>query len=112
MPLTSNKISPGCNIPVDHAAWCGNSLLIRINPGNAEFESEPPDTERPNPLGPLIISTKNVQSAMKDKINIIYKINIYSRKLKKILIIFKNTSIAGKRWLKYSLFSQEGCTLL
>lgn len=41
-------------MPVHQAAWCGNNRFILINPGNAAFESTPPDTDKPKPRGPLV----------------------------------------------------------
>jgi hypothetical protein len=64
IPFASSRISPGWSCPVAHAAWCGNKRLIRIMPGYGALESIPPDTDKPSPLGPLIISTVNVQSVM------------------------------------------------
>lgn len=62
MPLASSNISPCCSIPVDQATWCGNKRLIRISPGNAAFESVPPDTDNPNPRGLFVIWTGKQQS--------------------------------------------------
>lgn len=64
IPLASRRISPGWSCPVAQAAWCGNNRLIRTSPGYGALESMPPDTDNPKPLGPLIISTLNVQSGM------------------------------------------------
>lgn len=64
MPLASSRISPGWSFPVAQAAWCGKRRLMRTSPGYGALESMPPDTDRPKPLGPLIISTLNVQSEM------------------------------------------------
>lgn len=62
IPFASSNMSPGCNIPVDHAAWCENKRLIRINPGNTAFESIPPDTDNPKPRGPFETCTEKQQS--------------------------------------------------
>lgn len=62
MPFASSRMSPGCSIPVAHAAWWGNSLLMRIRPGKGALESDPPDTDRPRPRVPFGTCTRNTES--------------------------------------------------